>query len=156
MSSTMTGAVTGGAQTGFTSPTYTLTADNAVDVRSKQSVVTAVGGTQSGVVAHSVNAPFTVTVRRPSVIKTIASALLNGISGVYSKVPFNEYTILTRKAAQVASGQWYTNEVRTTLKVFAGSETYDANNVRAGISCHVGFLSTNSAGIGDTAVTAVL
>lgn len=156
MSFTMTGAITGGAQTGFTTPSYTLTADNAVDVRSKQSVVTALGGTQAGVVVHSVNAPFTVTVRRPSIIKTIVSAFLNGVTGQYSKIPYNEYTVLVRKAAQVAANQWWVNEFRTTCRIAAGSETYDAANVRAGASLSVGFNNTNSAGLGDTLTTAVL
>jgi hypothetical protein len=147
---TMTGAITGTAQTGFTSPTYTLTADNAQDVRSKQSYVSAVGGTQVGVTSHSVSAPFTVTVRRPSILKTIASAALNGITGQYSRVPYNEYVVLTRKAAQVASNQWFVNEKRSTIRIAAGSETYDAANVKALLSCSIGFENTNSAGLGDT------
>lgn len=153
MAFTMTGVITGGAQTGFTTPSYTLVADNATDVRSKQSYVSALGGTQAGVVVHSVNSPFTVTVRRPSILKTIASALLNGVTGQYSRVPFNEYVVLVRKAAQVATNQWYVNEFRTTMRIAAGSETFDAANVRAGASLSIGFLNTNSAGSGDTLVT---
>lgn len=150
MSFTMTGSVTGGAQTGFTSPTYTLTADNAQDVRSKQSYVSAVGGTQAGVVVHTVNAPATVTVRRPSVLKTLSQGVLNGVTGQYSRVPFNEYLVLTRKASQVATNQWFTNEARTTVRIAAGSETFDAPNGKALLSLHIGFLNTNSAGFGDT------
>lgn len=156
MSFTITGAITGGAQTGFTSPTYTLTADNATDVRSKQSAVTAIGGTQTGVTVHSVNSPFTVTVRRQSVLRTLSQAFLNGVTGQYSKVPFNEYTILVRKSAQVALNQWFTNEFRLTCRVAAGSETYDAPNVKAGASLAVGFLNTNSAGLGDTLQNAII
>lgn len=156
MSMTMTGAVTGGAQTGFTTPGFTLSVDNAPDVRSKQSYISALSGTMVGVVAHSVNAPFTVTERRPSILKTISSALLNGVTGQYSKVPFNEYTRLVRKAAQVANGQWVINEDRRTNKVYAGTETYDSANVRALISFAVGYDTLNSAGRGDTMVTGTL
>lgn len=152
----MTGAITGGAQTGFTSPTYTLTADNATDVRSKQSAVTALGGTQTGVTVHSVNSPFTVTVRRPSVLRTLSQAFLNGITGQYSKVPFNEYIVLVRKSAQVALNQWYTNEYRLSCRIAAGSETYDIPNIKAGTSLAVGFLNTNSAGLGDTLSNAII
>lgn len=156
MSFTMTGAVTGGAQTGFTSPTYTLSADNATDVRSKQSAITAIGGTQAGVVVHSVNAPFTVTVRRPSILKTLIMGTLNGLTGMYSKVPFNLHVILSRKAAQVAANQWVTNEYRTESKVFAGTETYDAANVRAGVSFHAGFGFSNSSGWADSLINGIL
>lgn len=150
---TMTGAITGGAQTGFTSPTYTLTADLAMDVRSRQSVVTALGGTQAGVVAHSVNAPFTVTARRPLILKTLLGAFLNGVTGQYSRVPYNEYVVLIRKAAQVALNQWFVNEWRITHRIAAGSETYDSANVRAGESLAVGFVNTNSAAMGDSLTT---
>jgi len=156
MTIAITGTITGTAETGFTTPTYTAVADNATDLRSKQSVVTSVGGTQTGVVAHSVNAPFTVTVRRPSILKTLSQAFLNGVTGQYSRVPFNEYVILVRKAAQVALNQWYVNEFRTTYKIAAGSETYDMPNVRAGASCHGGVINGQSAGIGDTLNNAVL
>lgn len=153
---TLTGAITGSAQTGFTTPGYTLTADLPLDNRSKQSIVSALSGTQTGVVVHSNGTPFTVTARRPSIVKVITSAFLNGITGQYSKVPSNEYTLLTRKAAQVALNQWYTNEWRTIAKIYAGSETYDPANVRAGGSCHIGVVNTNSAGFGDTVVNGLL
>jgi len=152
----MTTAVTGAAQTGFTTPGYTLTADNAVDVRSKQSAVTALTGTQAGVVAHSVNAPFTISVRRPSILKTLAKAVLNGLTGQYSKVPYNEYVILTRKAAQINASQWFVNEYRTSIKIAAGSETYDLANIKGGVSAHVGFLNGNSSGITDTLSSAII
>jgi len=156
MSISLTGVITGGAQTGFTSPTYTLSLDNPPDNRSKQSAVTTIGGTQAGVVAHTVNAPFTVTFRRPSILKTLSVAVLNGLTGQYSRVPFNEYIMLVRKAAQVALNQWVINEYRLNSKVYAGTETYDAPNVRAGVSLTVGALNTNSAGLGDTITTGIV
>lgn len=58
MSITFPGTLTGAEQTGFTSPTYTTAADNAPDFNAKQVAVTAVGGTQAGVTAHSVSSPF--------------------------------------------------------------------------------------------------
>jgi len=156
MSYLLSGAITGGPQTGFTSPTYTVTADNAPDLRSKQWAITAIGGTQAGVVAHSVNAPFTQTVRRPPILKTILTAFLNGVTGQYSRVPYNDYLVITRKAAQVALNQWFINEFRTIFHIAAGTETYDAANVRAGVSMHLGGTYTNSAGMGDTVTTGLL
>lgn len=156
MTFVLSGAITGGPQTGFTTPTYTVTADNAPDLRSKQWAVTSLGGTQVGVVAHTVNAPFTQTVRRPSLMKTLASAFLNGVTGQYSRVPYNDYVIITRKAAQVALNQWVINEYRTTFHIAAGTETYDVANVKAGVSMHFGGTYTNSAGCGDLVTTGLL
>lgn len=156
MTYNVSGVITGGAQTGFTAPTYTVTVDSAPNNWSKQWAIIAFGGTQAGVVAHSVNAPFTHTCRRPSIMKTIATALLNGVTGQYSRVPFNEYVRLTRKAAQVALGQWVVNEHRTTNKIYAGTETYDAPNVKAGISFHDGASTANQAGVGDMVTTGIM
>lgn len=149
------GVITGAPQTGFTTPTYTLATDNAPDIRSKQWYVQTIGGTQAGVVAHSINAPFTITVRRPSLFKTIASAFLNGVTGQYSKVPFNENVILARKGAQVATNQWWTNEMRITTKIFAGTESFDSANLKALVSLAFGFCWANSSGHTDTCVTGV-
>lgn len=156
MSFNMIGAITGGAQTGFTTPGYTLSADNATDVRSKQSAVTALTGTQTGVVVHSVNAPFTVTVRRPLFFKTLVLAVLNGVTGQFTKVPFNEHVVLVRKAAQIATNQWWVNEHRLTNKVYAGTETFDQPNLKGGVSFLVGFINTNSSGMTDELVNGVL
>jgi len=156
MSLTMLGTITGGAITGFTTPGYVLVADNAPDVRSKQSACTSVTGTQVGVTSHTVNAPFTVTARRPLQFKTLTMAFLNGVTGQFSKVPYNETLILVRKAAQIALNQWQTNEWRVNAKIFAGTETYDPANVKAGVSFTSGFISTNSSGWADTLITGVL
>lgn len=155
MAYTLSGVLTGAPMTGTTTPTFTLAADNSPDIRSKQAYVSVIGGTQAGVVAHSINAPFTITVRRPSLFKTIASAFLNGVTGQYSKIPFNENTILVRKSAQVALSQWWVNELRITTKIYAGSESYDAPNVRALVGAAAGFLWTNANGHADTCITGV-
>jgi hypothetical protein len=60
-----TSPVTGAAQTGLTSPTYTLSTDVAPSINGKQHAITALGGTQTGVNSHSVAAPFTCTFVRP-------------------------------------------------------------------------------------------
>lgn len=50
MTIALSSPVTGGAQTGFTSPTYTLTADTPpAGSGGKQYAATALGGTQAGV-----------------------------------------------------------------------------------------------------------
>lgn len=147
--------VTGAAQTGLTTPTYTLTLDTAPDSNGKQHAVTALGGTQTGVSAHSVGSPFTITFTRPKVMKTLGS--VNPITGVIREVPRNNYGLLTRKGVLPAANQTpQTMIVRTVIECPAGADTYDAASVRAALSAHIGTLSQVSSGIGDTAINGVL
>jgi hypothetical protein len=146
--------VTGGPQTGLTSPTYTLTADTAPDSNGKQYAITALGGTQTGVIAHAVSSPFTVTFVRPKVTKALP---LPDVNNVLRSVPRNTYFLLTRKAVLPLAGQSYaTMTIRTEISVPAGADTADSANVRAGLSLHIGTLWQVSAGIGDTTINAVL
>jgi len=71
MTISYTNPVTGAAQTGLTSPTYTLVADIAPDVNGRQWAVSALGGTQTGVRTHSASDPFTITVMRPKVFQSL-------------------------------------------------------------------------------------
>lgn len=147
--------VTGAAQTGFTSPTYTLTQDIAPDNNGKQHAVTALGGTQVGVNVHSVAQPFTCTFSRPRVFKALGKP--NPTTGLVKDVPMNTYKFLTRKGVLPLSGQPYSNMIiRTEIQVPAGSDAADPANIRAALSCHIGLLSQQSAGIGDTNVSGVV
>lgn len=156
MTINVTSPVAGATQTGFTTPTYTLVADVAPDSNGKQQAVSAIGGTQAGVVVSSVSLPFTLTVTRPKVLKTLGTP--NPVTGVISSIPRNTYTVLTRKGVQVSSGgdtPPVTMMVKTTIEVPAGADTIDPSNVRAALSLHIGALAQQSAGIGDTANTGV-
>jgi hypothetical protein len=155
MTITVTSPITGAAQTGFTSPTYTLTADIAPDNNGKQNAVTAIGGTQTGVVVHSVAAPFTVTATRPKVLKALGSP--NPVTGVIKNVPRNTYKVITRKGVLPLAGQPYAiMNVTTTIDVPAGADLADASNIRAALSAHIGAVLQQSSGIGDTAVSGII
>lgn len=155
MTITVTSPITGAAQTGFTTPTYTLTADIAPDANGKQNAVTALGGTQTGVTTHSVAAPFTITASRPRVFKALGKP--NPTTGLVNSVPMNVYKVLTRKGVLPLAGQPYAVAiVRTEISVPAGSDTADAANLRAMLSAHIGALSQQSAGIGDTAASGIV
>jgi len=155
MAMILTTPVTGGAQTGFTAPTYTLSADIAPDVNGKQNAVTALGGTQTGVVTHSVAAPFTVTVTRSKVLRSLGKP--NPITNVISNVPMNVYKIVVRKGVLPLAGQPYSVALlRGEFSIPAGSDTADAANLRAATSLFVGTANQLSAGIGDTLVTGIL
>jgi len=144
--------VTGGAQTGFTSPTYTLTAINAPDTNGKAWAVTAIGGTQAGVTTHTGSAPFDVLFVVPKVAKALPSA--NPVTGIIPSVPMNTYMLKIRKSATPAANQAERIiTMRQTWDVPAGVDFYDSAEVRAIASLASGLLSQQSAGIGDTLVS---
>lgn len=146
--------VTGGPQTGLTSPTYTIVADVAPDMNGKQYACTALGGTQTGVTTHTATSPFTLTYARPKVMKMLPQL---GLNGQYANIPNNVHKVIVRKGVTPAAGQPARVAMATVeFAVPAGAETYDAANVRAMISALAGFITQLSAGIGDTVVTNVM
>lgn len=155
MAFSLTSPITGTAQTGLTSPTYTLTADTPPSQNAKQWVVSALGGTQTSVISHSIAAPFSIAMFRPQNPQVLAP--VSPVTGVLTKVPMNTHKVITRKGVLPLAGQSYKNMIITTMiEVPAGADTADANSVRAALSAHIGALSQQSAGIGDTAVQGVL
>lgn len=80
MSISIPGSLTGAAQTGFTTPGYTLTVDNAPDTNAKQSAVTALTGTQAGVTVHSVSSPFLISAWKPKTLAVLGKP--NPVTGL--------------------------------------------------------------------------
>jgi hypothetical protein len=155
MSFAPTSPVTGAAQSGLTSPTYTLTADVAPAQNAKQYAVTALGGTQTGVISHSVAAPFTLAMFRPQNPQILSP--VDPVTGVLRRVPVNTYKVITRKGVLPLAGQASKNMVVTTMiDVPAGADTADPASIRAALSAHIGLLSQVSAGVGDTAINGIL
>jgi hypothetical protein len=155
MSFSLTSPVTGGAQTGFTTPTYTLVTDNFPDVNGKQVAVSALGGTQAGVTVHSVSSPFTIAAVRPKAYKVLGKT--NPTTGLLPSVPTNQFKVITRKGVVPLAGQPFaTARITTLVEIPAGSDTADAANLRAMFSAHIGALNQQSAGLGDTVVSGVL
>lgn len=156
MSFSVTSPVTGGAQTGLTTPTYTLVVDTAPTNSGKQYAVSAIGGTQTGVDSSSSPArPFTITLSRPPVLRQLPS--LNAATGLLPNVPTNVYKIGVRKGLTPLAGQQarvgYAN---VDIGVPAGADIADTANVRAMLSLLIGVLNQISASIGDTAVTGII
>jgi hypothetical protein len=155
MTISVTSPITGAAQTGLTTPTYTLTTDTPPSNNGKQWAVTALGGTQTGVSAHSVASPFTVSCFRPANFKALGKA--NPVTGLISNVPNNTYKVITRKGVLPLSGQPYrTMLITTVIEVPAGSDLASPAEIRAALSAHLGALSQQSAGIGDTSVSGII
>lgn len=155
MTISATTPITGGAQTGLTTPTYTIVADTPPNVNAKQWAVTALGGTQTGVVPHSVASPFTLAAFRPANFKSLSP--VNSATGQLRGVPINTYKVNTRKGVLPLAGQSpVVGSITSALNIPAGSDIADANSVRAMISAHIGLLQQISAGLGDTAVNGLL
>jgi hypothetical protein len=147
--------ITGSTQTGLTSPTYTIVADTAPDSNGKQYYVSALGGTQSGVLAHSVAAPFTVSMFKPKVLKTLAP--VNAVTGVLRSVPMNSYKVITRKGVIPLAGQSFkTGHITSELAIPAGSDTADPLSLRAMISMHIGALTQLSNELGNSVTTGTI
>jgi hypothetical protein len=144
--------VTGGAQTGFTAPTYTMVVDTAPDVNGKQHAVTALGGTQAGVSIHSVSSPFTATFIRPKAFKALDQ--VNPVTGKLPFVPKNAWMIIIRKGAVPLANQNPSSLViRCEIAVPSGADLASPSELRAAISLLVGILNQQSAGIGDSLVS---
>jgi hypothetical protein len=153
--STLSSPVTGSAQTGLTSPTYTLVADSAPDVNGKQWVVTALGGTQTGVSVHSVASPFSLTFWKPKFARILGNPNIN--TGVIANVPKNTYKWVCRKGVTPLAGQPIQTAVITlSMEVPAGADTADSEDIRAALSLLVGAVTQVSAGTGDTLINGVM
>lgn len=147
-------SITGGTQTGLTSPTYPLTADT-VQNGQKQWVVSALGGTQTNVRANTISDPFSVTFFKPAAPKALPAP--NPVTGRYSQVPVNTYGMLIRKGVRIdANSTQAIARVRVNFDVPAGSDASDAINIRAMISFLVGVLNEESDDLSDTLLTGVL
>jgi hypothetical protein len=155
MTISVTSPVTGSAQTGFTSPTYTVVVDTPPNAYSKQWAVTAVGGTQTGVDVHGASKPFTITFSRPAQLRS--APVPNPTTGVMGNSPRNVYSVLVRKGCNPGVNQNpQVMTLRCDLSVVAGSDLVEPEDVRAGLSLLVGSLSQQSQGLGDTLITALL
>lgn len=153
MSITLPTSITGGAQTGFTSPTYTAVAGTYPGYNGRQNYVTAVGGTQAGVRVHGATDPFTLACYVPASMKSAPQP----VNGVYGQVPVNVYGVNVRKGLNIAaSAPTQIGMVDVKIRIPAGADSYDAANVRAMLSAAIGVLSNISAGLGDTLVSGQL
>lgn len=148
-------SITGAAQTNLTTPTYTLAADLAPDANSRQYVVTALGGTQTGVRASTAGDPFTATIRKDKVYK--ARPTPNPVNGSYGNVPKNKTEILCRKGVYIdSSSTVQVANLRVIAEIPAGAELADPANIRALASFALGLLAEESADYGDSLVTGII
>lgn len=149
MSFNLSGAISGGAVTGLTSPTVTWTAGAAPVPNAKRFTATTLGGTQTGVHVHEISRPFDLTVFQPSVYRMLGTP--NPVTGVYQQVPYNVHSVVVRYGLVYASGQPVRNGIaEITLKLPAGSDSADSVGVAALWSAAVGAIYNQCSGFGDT------
>lgn len=154
MSFSPSSPITGAAISGLTSPTYTIVADTPPSAVSKQYAVSGLGGTQTGVTAHSLSSPFTQTMFRPSSFKVLGQP---NPSGIIRSFPNNTFTVLTRKGVSVLASQpIQTMLIKTDLRIPSGADTYDLVNIKAAISAHIGLLWQIAQGLSDTVTTGTM
>lgn len=151
----LTFPVTGAAQTGFASPTYSGVSDRPPSSDAVQWAITTVGGTQTGVVPHSASVPFTFTFVRPKSFKRLMASANQ--SAVLTNVPVNRYKIHVRKGMAVMANQpTQLGFASIEVGIPAGADVQDPASIRAMCSLAIGALQQISAGLGDTLVTGVV
>lgn len=155
MSINLSSPVTGAAQSGLTSPTYTVVGDAAPAANMRQYAVTALGGTQAGVTTHSTNSPFTISFVRPVLYKALGT--VNPSTGLVRAVPKNVHKVITRKGMTVLSGQPIaTGIITTSIEVPAGVDLADPANLKAALSLHIGALDQLTSELGLLCLTGIL
>jgi len=156
MSVSLTSPVVGAAMTGFTSPTFTLTADSAPNSYSKQWAVTALGGTQpSDVDTHSISDPFTITVERPANFRGVAQP--NPTTGSLGVQPRNVFKVRVRKGLLPLSGQSdQISNVEIRIPIPAGADAADPENIRALMSCLGGVLFGNATALAQAMIDGIV
>lgn len=153
---TLTGTFAGSAQTGLTNPTYTAVADTAPTYNGKQSAVTSLGGTQTGVSTHTPAVPFTVTFVRPAVLKTVAPTRTNSNQLLANNR--NKYLLMIRKGGLLvpSSDIYGTSIFRGEWDIPAGMDTAAAPELRAQASILMGLIDALAENLGDALVTGIV
>lgn len=146
-------SITGGAQTGLTTPTYGNQAGIAPDALSRAYDVTTLGGTQTNVRTSSAGDPFQAVIRAGR-YQSIPPK--NPVTGAYGNVPLNRVELLVRKGVYIDSSNTLREaRIRITAELPAGCEQADPANVRAMASFAIGLLNEESADYGDTLITRI-
>lgn len=137
----ITSPITGAAQSGLTSPTYSVTEDRAPYPNGKQWLVSACGGTQPGVSPNSLGKPFTISWFRPAVIKIVTVAIGSAF-GLIANPPRNQWKLVVRKAMNINNlGGYAMGNATVTFDIPVGAIDTHEESVEALVSALMGALS---------------
>jgi len=151
MTISVTSPITGSAQTGLTSPTYTHVSMAAPSQNGKQIGVTALGGTQTNVRVASASDPFWINFVSPTQLK---GSKLDSDGNLVGSLQYNVFRLIGTKGVIAVSGAGAVPmRAKLEISVPVGADVNDAVNVRAFLSCFIGWLNQQSTGLGDTVVT---
>jgi hypothetical protein len=144
-------SIAGTAYTGVASPTFTLAEDLPPASNAKQWVVSALGGTQTGVTANSISSPFTVSWWKPASLRSLPPA--NTLTGLRGSIPNNQSKLIVRKGGNAASGVPVIAVFRGTWDIPAGMDSYEPQQVLAMQSFIEGLLVEEAGQIGQSLIT---
>jgi len=147
-------SITGGAITGYTSPTFTQVDDIAPAVNARQKTVTALGGTQGSATANSASKPFTATFYKPTTLQALPAP--NPRTGLRGAVPNNQYRLVIRKGGYAAADVPVQLTARLTIDVPAGMDSYNPDEIRSFVSYMVGLLTEECSDLAETLYTGVV
>lgn len=141
--------------TGLTNPTWTLSLDGTAPMpTSKQYAVTALGGTQPGVSAHSIGNPFFARFTRPAAYKQLGNP---NTAGVIKAFPKNYYELLTVKGVLPLANQPIQQfPIRTSIGLPAGSDVADPVSVASALVAHASLLWQLAEEIRKTVITGIV
>jgi len=151
----ITSPVTGSAQTGMTSPTFTFTEDRVIGSQpARRYLVSARGGTGLNNVTtdvHAVSRPFSVTIARPASFKP--APVINAASGIALRATGkNEYKFTVAKGVTAASGLTEVSFFDGNIRIPAGADINDVAGVKSLLSAAIGVLTSIASGLGDTVI----
>lgn len=149
---TIPASVTGTGQTGFTSPTYTLTQGTAPTQAGKQGLVTALGGTQPGVSVNSPLIPFRLNLITPLNIRSAAPQRSNANQLIANNR--NKWLFIGAKGGLLipASNIYGQMDVKFECNIPAGMETASPAEIRAFWSLFGGWASSKSSEWAETMI----
>lgn len=149
-------SLSGATYTGWTTPGFTLTADQTPNGYWKQWYVSAFTGTvPAGAHLHTASKPFTVSVMRPSQLKVLPVA--NPTTGIVKEVPVNTYKLIVRYGSvPLVNNSARVNNIIITFNIFAGTETNEADGIAALCLAAADALYGNVGGIIDTLKTGTI
>lgn len=142
-------ALAGATIAGLSSPTYTA----ALDINTgneKTLIVTALGGTQTGVSVHTNSNPFSIKVAKARQIKAPPTAS----NGVLRGGGVNVFRLSLIKGVVPLSGQNpVVSLISTEIRVPAGGDVADVNSIKAALSLFWSFGYDNAQAISDMVLT---
>lgn len=123
-----TTAVTAGS---LTLATYTFSPDLNMDGRSRPYVVSAIGGTQSGVSVNTIDKPKIMNFRRPAQFRSPSGFVAS--ANRFNTVPRNTFKVNGKYGVNVTANQVELMTINLDINIPSGAGAQDRANVDAAL-----------------------